>query len=279
MEKGKAAAPAPKSQFNVLVLVLGFVCMGLLIAVVTMAAVISNDNGGDGGTVTVVCPAGGVATPAVATPAVPSSASPPPSAAPAMSPPPMMLTSPPPVAVGEDVVCTNPETMYWEFPAAVYNGYKGCVSQVGMLPCAQDGFEGMSGMADLNKSVTYNEDTNTCEATQYDATTMTYWVLWGLPMDARELSKRTGSMPTVSFPFDRATYPSYRGGDHDDDSLSAQAKVKEFLQFIDAFTKTELDTYELSVTEGAESGMIILWGAMGLKIARTTCNRQLYALN
>jgi hypothetical protein len=79
-------------------------------------------------------------------------------------------------------------------------------------------------MLALNKSVVYNEATSVCEATEFDATTMTYWVLWGLPMDARELSKRTGSTPSVSFPFDRATYPSYAWGDHDDDSLSAQVR-------------------------------------------------------
>ena len=48
--------------------------------------------------------------------------------------------------------------------------------------------------------------------------------------------------------------------------------------YLNAFTQTELDEFDVSITEGAESGMIILWGSMALKLARTTCNRQFHAL-
>ena len=96
-----------------------------------------------------------------------------------------------------------------------------------MQPCAQDGYEGLAGMETLNKPVMWNEATSTCDSTEYDASTMTYWILWGLPMDSNELNKRTGGMAEITFPFDRGTYPSYGftdGGDHGDDSMTAQVR-------------------------------------------------------
>jgi hypothetical protein len=38
------------------------------------------------------------------------------------SPTSMMTTSPTPAVSTIPVVCTNPETMYWEFPAEVFQG-------------------------------------------------------------------------------------------------------------------------------------------------------------
>lgn len=171
------------------------------------------------------------------------------------------------------------ETMYWEFPASVYGGYTGCVSQVGVHPCAQDGFDGIAGALDLNKPIYYDEASGACMNSGYTPETMSYWILWGSPMDASELIKRTGGeMPVISFPFDRAPYPSYYGGAHGDDSLSAHAKQKEFLEYINAFTATQLAEFDVATTEGAESGMIIMWGAKALEIARTTCVRDVFFL-
>jgi hypothetical protein len=268
----KKPVPAP-SPFTPLVLVLGFVCMGLLIAVVTMSALISADDG-VGGYTTVVCPDGSTAGPIASTPeaaAATAAGTPPASAVVTASPPP--ATGAPPSSIND---CPT-ETLYWEYPADVFDGYKGCVSAVGMQPCAQDGFEQIGALANT-KPVTYNPTTKACEATEYTPETMTYWILWGSPMDNVEMSKRTGSMPTISFPFDRAPYPSYRWGEHGDDSLSSMAKQKEFLLYLNAFTQTELDAFDVGVTEGAEAGMVLMWGAMALGIAQTTCNRDIYAI-
>ena len=99
------------------------------------------------------------------------------------------------------------------------------MSQVGVHPCAQDGFDGIAGALDLNKPIYYDEASGACMNSGYTPETMSYWILWGSPMDANELIKRTGGeMPVISFPFDRAPYPSYYGGAHGDDSLSAHVR-------------------------------------------------------
>ena len=57
--KAKAAAPPPVSAFTPLVGVLSAVCLGLLIAVIAMAATIAaSDGNGSSSHTTVVCPTG-----------------------------------------------------------------------------------------------------------------------------------------------------------------------------------------------------------------------------
>ena len=122
MDDEKKAPPAPApSVFTPVVAVLSFVCLGLLIAVITMAALISGDDGSSssGGVTTVVCP-GGAATPAAATPAADVTAA---TSAPVMKV--MGMPPPPPPEATDDPtsLSTCPaETFYWEFPAAVYSG-------------------------------------------------------------------------------------------------------------------------------------------------------------
>lgn len=69
--------------------------------------------------------------------------------------------------------------------------------------------------------------------------------------------------PVVSFPFNRGPYPRYDQGvdleDAIDDSADARAMAKDFLVYIGAFAEEELDVYEVTFTEGAESGMTHIW--------------------
>jgi hypothetical protein len=88
--------------------------------------------------------------------------------------------------------------------------------------------------------------------------------------------------PVVSFPFNRGPYPLYAQGvaldEANDDSSDARAMAKDLLVYIGAFVETELEEYEITMTEGAESGMVAIWGGKALEIAQTTCNRDIYAL-
>ena len=69
--------------------------------------------------------------------------------------------------------------------------------------------------------------------------------------------------PVVSFPFNRGPYPRYEQGVEletaIDDSADARAMAKDFLVYIGAFAEEELDVYEVTFTEGAESGMTHIW--------------------
>ena len=116
--KAKAAAPPPASAFTPLVGVLSAVCLGLLIAVIAMAATIAaSDGNGSSSHTTVVCPTGAPAVSAAGDAAV---GQPPSTMTPVTSSPPMRILSPPPMAsTGSDCPV---ETMYWEFPASVYGG-------------------------------------------------------------------------------------------------------------------------------------------------------------
>jgi hypothetical protein len=103
-------------------------------------------------------------------------------------------------------------------------------------------------------------------------------------MDKSELVARTGGSPVVTLPFTRMPYPSYsRGVDVDtqpqDESNDARVKAKEMLEFIGAFTPSQLDEFDVTITEGAEQGMVHLYAAKALEIARTTCNRNIYVLS
>jgi hypothetical protein len=88
--------------------------------------------------------------------------------------------------------------------------------------------------------------------------------------------------PVVSFPFNRGPYPAYQQGvdvsEAFDDSNDARAGAKDFLEYLGAFNKEELTAYDVTMTEGAESGMAALWAAKALEIAQQTCNRDIFAL-
>ena len=135
MEMGKEKRAPPSSmasQVNPLVVVLGFVCMGLLVAVVTMSALMNADNDGGGGYTTLVCPGGTPATPvkeadSANSETIPDDMSPPPSVVA------MTTTSPPPSASTPAPPMDCPvETLYWEFPAGVYGG---CVWPMRIMLC------------------------------------------------------------------------------------------------------------------------------------------------
>lgn len=183
-------------------------------------------------------------------------------------------------AGGEFMTCPA-ETLQWTHESTVYMGYSGCVGEAGLAPCSQDGFEGvgsLGGDVNLNKPFTYNTTTGACVASGYDMSNMTLWILWGLPMDTKELITRTGLNPVVSFPLLRMTYPSYKWGSHGDDAADMKAKFKDFLVYEGAFTTSELAAFDVEVSEGAEAGIVELYAAMALSIAQTTCNRDIYVL-
>ena len=63
-----------------------------------------------------------------------------------------------------------------------------------------------------------------------------------------------------------------------DDASSAKALAKDFLVYLGAITESEKANWYVSMTEGAEQGIQVLWAAMALEIAQTTCNRDIYVL-
>jgi hypothetical protein len=67
-------------------------------------------------------------------------------------------------------------------------------------------------------------------------------------------------------------------GDGIDDAHSARAMAKDFLVYLGAFTQAEVADWDVSMTEGAESGMVAAMAATALAIAQTTCNRNIYLL-
>ena len=80
-----------------------------------------------------------------------------------------------------------------------------------------------------------------------------------------ELVTRTGLNPTVSFPFIRGPYLRYSLGSSVedrfwDDSMSARMMSKDLLLYLDSFTEAELEDFTVTMTEGAESGMVGLRG-------------------
>ena len=166
------------------------------------------------------------------------------------------------------------ESFYWEHDPSVFGGYSGCVSENGLMPCAQDGFEGMGGMTALKKPLVWDETTGTCLDTGYTAETETYWILWGHPQDTYELTSRTGMTPVVTFPLVRGPYPSYKA-DHGDDAADLYPKIKEWLAYLGAFTEEELVNYDVEASEGAEAGVAVQIAAMAARIAQTSCNRDI----
>jgi len=170
------------------------------------------------------------------------------------------------------------ESVYHKFHTeTIYKGYEGCAGDAGLIPCAQDGFGGMSTQVSLHKPFEYDMSTATCTKTNRTFADEIFWILWGLPMDTHELLKRTGMNPVVYFPLERGSYPSHGwGGSHGDEGLDAKANDDDWLVYLGAFTKSELATYKTTLTEGTESGMIMLYAAMMIHIAQTSCNRKIY---
>lgn len=150
------------------------------------------------------------------------------------------------------------ESFYFEHHESVYGGYEGCVAEKYLTPCAVDSRDGNTGLefsegGCVETGSTYNEST--------------FWILWGDPMDKEELVKRTGEVPTVAFPMQRGPYPSYQHGlsgdeteEGTDDAKTAKAVAKDFLEYIGALDPADRDNWLVTMTEGAENGIQMLWG-------------------
>ena len=177
---------------------------------------------------------------------------------------------------GQHEICP-PETFYWKHHPDVYGGYEGCVGEKYMVPCAQDGQTYNDDLLASKQPYKFDLDTVSCLDTGYNMSTSMFWILWGNPLDKYELIARTGTNPTIKFPFIRGPYPSYSHGSMDvqaaDDSLTAKYKAFDLLVYIEAFKESERDEWSIAMTEGAESGVVTLYASKALEIARTTCNR------
>jgi hypothetical protein len=174
-----------------------------------------------------------------------------------------------------------PESFHFEHHPSVHGGYAGCVGEKYLLPCGQDA-QGADDLALYGKTP-INWNGEECVETGYTYEDRTFWILWGDPLDKNELLKRTGLNPTVKFPLERGPYPSYTHGTDEttsmyDDASSAKAYAKDFLVYLGAITENERDNWYVSMTEGAEQGIEILWAAKALEIAQTTCNRDIHVL-
>lgn len=151
------------------------------------------------------------------------------------------------------------ESMWWKHHESVFGGYEGCVAEKYLSPCAFDTRDG-------NTSLAFSD--GACVDTGKSYEDQTFWILWGDPMDKEELVARTGSTPTVVFPLTRGPYPSYPHGlDGDetsdyiqDDAKTAKAVAKDFLVYMGAITEEAKDDWLVSMTEGAENGIQMLWG-------------------
>jgi hypothetical protein len=176
-----------------------------------------------------------------------------------------------------------PEAMYWKHHPTVYGGYQGCVGEKYLFPCADSAQEVYYSDSSYLKSPSrWNSTSKKCDVTGYTESNRTFWVLWGDPLDKYELVKRTGLNPTVVFPLLRGPYPTYTfgtSGDALDDTASFKAYAFDFLVYLGAFKESERNDWYVAPTEGAESGMTSIFAAKALEIARTTCNRNLYALS
>lgn len=183
---------------------------------------------------------------------------------------------------GDFEVCP-PESLYWKHHPDVYAGYEGCVGEKGYYPCAQDSQGVWEEGGALAAKYPLVWDGSSCVETGYGFENRTFWILWGDPLDKFELNARTGFNPVVSFPFNRGPYPRYENGvnveEAIDDSADARAMAKDLLVYIGAFEKAELEAWDVTMTEGAESGMAYLYAAKALEIAQTTCNRDIYVLS
>lgn len=153
------------------------------------------------------------------------------------------------------------ESMYFKHHESVFDGYEGCVAEKYLSPCAFD-------TRDEKTVLEYDSVTGECNPTGVEYEDQTFWILWGDPMDKEVLVNRTGSVPTVVFPLTRGPYPSYAhglNGDEtneyiQDDAKTAKAVAKDFLVYIGAIKEEAKGDWLVSMTEGAENGIQMLWG-------------------
>jgi len=175
-----------------------------------------------------------------------------------------------------------PESFWWKHHKDVHGGYEGCVSEIGLIPCGTNGFTGMQQMqggVDVKLAVKWNPSTMSCIKSGFTVQDEMLYIRGGLPHDGPELKKRTGMNPVVTFPLLRSPYPRHLNSeDHTDDDEDMKATLKEFMMYQKAFTKDQLDTYDVLGTEGAEQGMVTIHAGKALDIARTSCNRAIYVL-
>lgn len=171
---------------------------------------------------------------------------------------------------------------YWKHHSSVFDGYEGCVSERGFYPCATDA----AGL-DIDDGAFYAQspvywDGSACVETDYTMSNRSFWIVFGDPMDKHEINKRSGINPVVSFPFIRMPYSSYALGSDpssaQDDSNDVRVKAKELLEYIGAWTVEELADWSITITEGAEQGMVHLFAAKAMEIAMTTCHRDIPVL-
>lgn len=79
----------------------------------------------------------------------------------------------------------------------------------------------------------------------------------------------------MTIPFIRGPYPSYTHGtdetvEYYDDANTVKAVAKDFLVYMGAMPESEKNSWYVSMTEGAENGISVLWASKGLEIAQTT---------
>ena len=103
--------------------------------------------------------------------------------------------------------------------------------------------------------------------------TQTQWILWGYPMDKYELNKRTGLNPTVVFPLNRATYPSYSWrGSHGDDAADLIETMKDFLVYESTTPAALLARHPARITPAPSAHHALLGPSR--RVARvSTCRR------
>lgn len=172
------------------------------------------------------------------------------------------------------------ESQYYEYHPKVFGGYKGCVSEAGFYPCAQDN-GGITNPYLYNKTL-FNWNGTACLPTGYALENRTFNIGGGNPLDKFELAKRTGLNPTVSFPLVSGPYPSYSLGAGEstfDDTSSAKQKAYDLLTYMGGFKEADRSKWYVGWTEGAEQGIVFTIAGMALSIAQTTCNRNIFIFN
>jgi len=211
--------------------------------------------------------------------------SPPPPSSPTLAPPPSPIELTCPADIDAEIMkiyrggqydACPAESFYYKHHPDVYDGYEGCVGENGLHPCGQDGFGGADGVTTYNKQFAYQN--GQCVDTGYTMETMSYWIMWGHPMDKKELLKRTGLNPVISFPFVRGPYPSYGFSPNSDgDEADLWPVHQEWLYYL-GWPEGDLDHYGAYPTEGAEQSMDLLYAAKALELASTSCTRRMYIL-
>jgi hypothetical protein len=153
------------------------------------------------------------------------------------------------------------ESFYFKHHESVFGGYEGCVGEKYLSPCSNDIRDEKTALEFVGGE---------CAPTGMEYEDQTFWILWGDPMDKDELVRRTGTTPTVIFPLTRGPYPSYQhglAGDEtgdvvEDDTKTAKGVAKDFLVYMGAITEEAKGDWLVSMTEGAENGIQMLWGEL-----------------